>query len=82
MKALWNDLLLFCKAWKLAAEKIVSDQIARYRPEARHLIVFHQVCDELQIAGMKAENITGCVVHAAIALCYRFKKSLAKPAKQ
>lgn len=78
MKALWRDLILFCKAWKIAASKIVSEKLARYRPETRHLIVFHQVCDDLEAAGIKAENITGCIVHAAIALCYHYEKPLAK----
>lgn len=70
-----RDILLFCKAWRIAAVKIADERIAAYRPEARHLIVYHQVCDELEAMGKKSEEITGCIVHAAIALCYRFKKS-------
>ena len=72
---LFKDLVLFVKAWKIAAQKIVDEKLAKYRPEARHLIVYHQVCDELEAMGKKSEEITGCIVHAAIALCYRFKKS-------
>lgn len=70
---LLRDLILFVKAWKIAASKIVSEKLAKYRPETRHLIVFHQVMDDLEAAGTKAEQLTGCIVHAAIALCYRFK---------
>lgn len=72
MKKFFADLVLFIRAWRLAAVKIADDKIARYRPEARHLIVYAQVRKDLVKDGRSLEDLTGSVIHAAIALCYRF----------
>ena len=74
MKAFLRDLILFVRAWRIAAVKIADETITRYRPEARHLIVYSQVRQDLIRAGYESEGLTGSIVHAAIALCYRFTK--------
>jgi hypothetical protein len=71
---LLKDLWLFCKAWRIASVKIVDDKLSPYRPEARHLMVVQQTRLALIDAGHEVEDLTGCIIHAAVALCYRFKK--------
>jgi hypothetical protein len=74
---LLRDIILFVKAWRIAAVKIVDEKIAKYRPEARHLIVYSQVRAELMAGGRDLEQLTASMIHAAIALAYRFRRKAA-----
>ena len=73
MKQLITDFKTFLNAWKIASVKITDEVIARYRPEARHLIVYAQVRKAMVDAGKDSDEITGSMVHAAIALAYYFR---------
>ena len=74
MIALFKDIILFWKALRIASSKILSDDLERYRPEARHLIAYNQVRLDLARAKHIDEELTGSVIHMAVAMAYRFRK--------
>lgn len=77
MKSLFKDLALLWKAFRIARAKIHLDNVGNYRPDARHLIIYNQVRLDLCRAKHLEEELTGSVIHIAVAMAYRFRKKAA-----
>lgn len=65
-----GDRILFWRAWRLADRQVFEQDRTQYYGGTKHAIAYERIRTQLVRQGTRKEDLTGAVVHVAVAFRY------------
>jgi hypothetical protein len=65
-----GDRILFWRAWRLADRQVFEQDRTQYYGGTKHAIAYERIRTQLVRQGTRPEDLTGAVVHVAVAFRY------------